>query len=110
MAQKAIIHTATRVIRRLTTDDAPTIASDETIIDLAENIDLAGGYWKLNNQNKKVSATAQDISDAGVDENIETQKRLQKIQVYKNAIDAIIADNTIPLKIRNFLQALKDLS
>ena len=43
--QKAIIHTATRVIRRLTIDDNPEIASDESIVELETPVDIGGGYW-----------------------------------------------------------------
>ena len=66
MSQKAIIHTATRVIRRVTIDDSPSFGSDETVIDMGNvRLDLAGGPWKLDADNiTKVLATAQEADDA----------------------------------------------
>lgn len=71
--QKVIIHTATRVVRRLTLDETPKIQPDESIVDLASPIDLAGGFWKLDAKNEKVLATTLEVDQAGVDDTIESQ-------------------------------------
>lgn len=93
--QKAIIHTATRVIRRLTTDAAPDIAADETAVDMgAVTLDLAGGYWKLDAQNNRVPATQADIDAADVDPVREAAIRAQFMQNYLASVDAIAAAST----------------
>ena len=107
--QKAIIHTTTRVIRRLTTDDNPQIADDESIVNLAANIDIGGGFWKLDVTNKKVAAITQEIDDAGVDENRRAASRTQKVIAFNNIV-ADLADNGVTLpKIQLYFKALKDL-
>lgn len=95
MAQFAIIHTATRVIRRLTTDTVPDVAADETAVDMgAVVLDLAGGYWKLSAQNQKVAATQADIDAADVDPVREAAIRAQFMQAYLASVDAIAASTT----------------
>lgn len=93
--QQAIIHTATRVIRRLTTDPTPDVAADETAVDLrAAVIDLAGGYWKLDAQNNRVPATQADIDAADVDPARVEALRRQFMQNYLASVDAIAAATT----------------
>ena len=67
MAQIAIVHTATRVIRRVTETAPPRISADETAVTLAANIDIAGSFWKLDVGNNKVSATLAEMQAAGWD-------------------------------------------
>ncbi len=75
MAQKAIIFTANRVVRRLTTDASPPLAADESTVDTSGNpIDLnpAGsgtGYWKLDTSTppNRVAASAGEVTAANVD-------------------------------------------
>jgi hypothetical protein len=107
MAQKAIIHTSTRVIRRLTTDASPAITSDETVVDLAVDIDLVNGPWKLDLSNVKVQATAQENQDAGQDEAYNATQRSQLVSDFRDAsITArtrwqAVADNSgLPAAVR----------
>lgn len=66
MSQKCIIHTATRVIRRVTTDDFPRTGTDESFVDMGIiRVDLAGGPYKLDVDNiTLLTPTAQEIDDA----------------------------------------------
>lgn len=107
--QKAIIYTQNRVIRRITTDQNPSIATGESVVDLPQDIDLVGGFWKLDAQNNKIAATSQEIDDADVDESRTIAKRLAKTQAVRSAV-ADIADNGATLsKIRTYFQALKQI-
>ncbi len=60
LPQKAIIHTVSRIIRRITVNTNPIISSDETAIDLPAHIDIGNGPWKLDTQNQKQVLTAQE--------------------------------------------------
>src|SRR3989344_7334718 len=109
MSQKAIIHKATRVIRRLTTLDPPEIAADEEAVVMAHDIDLAGGFWKLDARNRKVTATSQEINNADVDENRVTVKQQAKTDELFAAIDAVLTDTRVSAKVRRFFKAFKGL-
>jgi hypothetical protein len=109
MAQKAIIHTATRVIRRLTIDDAPAVGPDETAVALAAPIDLAGGPWKLDGSDQKAPATAQEFRDAGLDEAFNRQQRMARRAEVLAALADVKDDALIALKVRRVLAALHDL-
>ena len=61
----AILHTATRVIRRLTSDVIPPIQPDEIGQLVLEGFDLAGGPWKLGLDNvTKLTPTLTEIDQA----------------------------------------------
>ena len=109
MSQKAIIHKATRVIRRLTIDDVPSINPiDEEEIELLAPIDLAGGFWKLDAQNKKVLATDQEIDDADVDEARVAIKMNARRAIFR-ALVTDLADNGVTLlKVQNYFKLLKE--
>jgi hypothetical protein len=107
--QKAIIHTATRVVRRLTTDDNPQILPDETAIDMSTPLTL-DGFQKLDGDDKTlVKASQQDIDDAGVDEARQSQIRAQKVANVKAKVDEIINEPGISPKIKSYFQALKEI-
>lgn len=105
--QKAIIHTATRVIRRLTVDDVPPIAPDETVVPLVAPIDLAGGYWKLDAQNNKVLATDQEIDNADVDETKVAAKMAARRAILKTLVTDIADNGATLLKIQSYFKILK---
>jgi hypothetical protein len=107
--QKAIIHTTTRVIKRLTTEDSPSIAADESIISLSQPIDLAGGFWKLDAQNNKVPATEAEVDAADVDETKVAAKRTAARQALQSAINDIADNGATLAKVRTYFQALKSL-
>ena len=97
MAQSAIIHTATRVIRRLTTDDVPVLNAGESAVSLAAPVDLAGGPWKLAADNQTLTApTLQEIDDAEADPERVSAARRQFFAGYLASLDGIeaAANNT----------------
>ncbi len=111
MAQKAIIHTATRVIRRLTTDDIPQVAADETAVALPSDIDLAGAFKKLDVDDATLLVPTQaEIDASGVDDSRNAFLNRQKRQAFISAIDALLGDALVSAKIKTFLQTLKDLA
>ena len=112
--QNAIIHTESRVIRRLTTDESPKFAEDESVVTLETPIDLAGGFWKLDDNNEKVEATDKDIDDAGVDEEREALKQKAKRDAVRLAIKDLAnlnldAQGQLGAKLKTYFQALDDL-
>jgi len=65
MTVKAIIHTASRVIKRITSDASPLLAADETAVLVASDFDLSGGPWKLAEDGvTKVAPTEADLDAA----------------------------------------------
>lgn len=112
MAQKAIIHTATRVIRRVTIDDNHTIGADETAVTLASEIDLApagsaSGYWKLSGSDLKVEATQAEGRTAGLDPAFDRAQRNARRQALLDHLDDMAADATLPARVRTFASRLK---
>lgn len=107
--QKAVIHTATRVIRRLTTEENHQIQPDETLVALQTPITL-NGYAKLAVDNATITTpTQQEIDDSGVDESRVYTLRKQKIELLQSIITDI-ADNGASLaKLRTYFQTLKGL-
>ena len=67
--KRLFIHTATRVIKRATTDDEVQAAPDETAVEVTSDWDLRkdGKYWKLDAQNNPIEATNADIDASDVD-------------------------------------------
>lgn len=107
----AIIHTATRVIRRITTDDPPPVAADETAVVVPDGTDIGRRdngdgtftYKKLDGRNALVDATAQEALDAEVDEPaVRTRERQQTDQ----SIDAMLADPSVPQTVKDVLQRI----
>ncbi len=68
MAQKAILHEATRIIRVLTTEVAPQIGPGFIVVDLVADINIDNGPWKLDAGLNKVRPTVQEFRDSGLDE------------------------------------------
>jgi hypothetical protein len=107
MADKAIIETATRVIRRLTMDPNPPLATDEMAIDVTAKIDLSVGPLKLDQSANPVSATLAEWQQAGLDPVYNKQQGQAIVSNYKQSVidsrDAWIAvrDNTgLPVPLR----------
>lgn len=108
--QKVIIHTATRVIRRLTTDENPVVLSDESIIPMNPSIVL-DGFKKLALDNISLLVpTQQEIDDSGVDESRNALIRQQKMNQVKAAIDDIALNGATLSRIRAYFQALRNAS
>ncbi len=105
MAQKAIIHTATRVIYCITTADNPTITANQSIVEMVTPISLGGGkYWKLDGSNNLVEASQADIDASGVDETRNSELRRLAFEEYRTAINELIAEATIPTRIKTVFQ------
>ncbi len=107
MANKAIIETVTRVIRRMTTDDAPPLANDEAAVDVAAPINLAVGPLKLDGSNNPVTASTAEYQQAGLDPAFNKTQHDAVVQAYKQAaLDArdawfLVRDNAgLPAQIR----------
>ncbi len=109
MSQKAIIHTATRVIRRLTTDPSPPLALDETAIDLPQPIDIGGGPWKLDMAGQQVKATETEAQAAGLDEAYLAQQRQTRLANLKAALDDALANELMPARMRAVIQRFREL-
>ena len=112
MAQQAIIHTATRVIRRVTIDARPTVGADETAVPVVPEIDLApagsaSGYWKLDGANVKVAATQDEGRTAGLDAAHERTQRANRRQALLDHLDDMASDLTLPAKVRTFADRLR---
>lgn len=105
MAQKAIIHTATRVIFCVTTLDNPQIGSNQSIVELATPITIGGGkYWKLDGSNNLIEATQNDIDTSGVDDTRNAELRRLAFEEYKTAINELLSEVTIPARIKTVFQ------
>jgi hypothetical protein len=108
--QKAIIHSPTRVIRRLTTEDPPRVLADEEAIVMDPPITLNEGYRKLDVDNVTLLVpTTQEIDDADVDEAMVAAKRQAKRDAYKSALDTAVKDGTLPQTVRDVFTTLKEL-
>ena len=103
MSQKCIIHTATRVIRRVTTDEVPKVSSDETFVDMGDSkVDLAGGPWKVEADDKTIiKATAQEADQAF------TSPQPTVLVELLQALTAMEGDLTIPQKLRTLATKMK---
>lgn len=109
----AILHTDTRVIRRVTKDPAHVIESDETKVDVgAQVIDLAPGasrtgFWKLTTQNEQVEADAQEVDDADVDP-VRTRAKLQALQTARLDARTAIIDAASNVSLADFVVLVQD--
>jgi len=108
MSQKAVIHTETRVIFGLTTDDNPQIGPNMSVVELASPITLGGGFWKLDESNNKVAATQEEVDASGVDEVRNRYFKALARQEYLDAIAVLLAEPAIPLKLKNVFQKYLD--
>lgn len=93
MALTAIIFTANRVVRRLTTDASPAVQSDETAVVPAAPFafsDFTGGMVKLDGGNNAVQATLAEWQAAGEDDTFNRAQELIRLTDYKSAIDSAI--------------------
>ena len=105
--QYAIIHTETKVVKKLTTDSLMPVSTEESLIE-ADGIDLAGGPWKLEGGELK-KPTQQEIDDSGVDEMRNALIRKQKQDNLLVLRDVVIEDKSVPKSIRDYFSAIKEL-
>lgn len=111
MFQRVFIHKATRVIRRVSSRTTHQGGVDEEYVDLdvAVPIDLGKGYLKLDPTNVVVSADLSEARQAGLDEEWEHQQRVLRRAELKSALDDIVTDGAIPIKIRRVFSAFHSL-
>lgn len=108
--QKAIIDVATNVIKRVTTDENPFISPNEAVVVLSTNVDLSGGFKKVDPVSKEVSpASEAEIDQAGVDEQKVGLAKTEKVKALYDAIDAIVASKNVPDAVKAYFQILKDI-
>ena len=108
MATVAIVHTATRVVRRLTRTSPPPLASDESAIVVPDDFDLAGGPWKLDLAGQKQLPTSAEIDVAGIDEDHLHARQLQRVAATRTALDDLLTDPIpTPVKLKAFLTLLR---
>lgn len=107
---KAIIDTTTRVIKRLTTDDVPSMDLTESFVDLGDiQIDLTS-FKKLDVDNKTfLIPTQKEIDDSKIDPVRVDFFLKQKQELVKTALDSLIADATVPQTVRDYFQAIINL-
>lgn len=114
MAQYVVIHTTTRIVRKITTDPTIGLAIDETIIgpftqvlDLAKPVGVIG--WKLDNLNNMVPCTLQEFRDAGMDEEFNRSEQEKRYQAFKQAIINLRDDANIPNSVKLFAKTYLEL-
>ena len=105
---KVIIHTPTRVIRRITTDENPSISSDESFVEV-DFTDIGGGFWRLDDLNNKVLALEKDIDASGIDDTREAVRRKElKLSLYA-LIDDISTNGPTQDKLKQYFILLRKL-
>lgn len=102
---KLIIDSSTRIIRCVTSDQSPTLLPNETTVDVPDGFIVPGKYKKIGVDGVTVSDASQAEIDAYDD--ILQPRRVKKRQLI-STIDTMIADGTLPAKVRTFVSNLKD--
>lgn len=100
-----------RVVLAVTTDDNPQISDDVELVDIPEEPDFQTGkrYKILNEDLSFRDASEQEIDDADVDPEKRQAKRKAYIQQFRDAMDAVVADEKVPPSVKDFVVALKRL-
>lgn len=100
-----------RIVLAITTDANPEISKDVEAIDIPAEPDFETGkrYKVLNEDLTFRDATEEEIDDAGVDPVKREEKRKNHIQQFRGAMEALIADETVPQTVKDFVVALKRL-
>lgn len=110
--QYAIIHTATRVIWRLSSKDPPVVGDGETAVVVSDRFGLAPEgetiYWKLDPGNNKVPASPEEIIQSGIDPAISAARRAELLARHKTAIAAAADDTGNSATVRAAFAAMKD--
>lgn len=101
MAIFAVLHTPTRVVRRLTTDAQHAVSAEESLFETKLN-NLANGPWVVEINGTIRRATPQEIDDADVDAAVVESRRQLVLTNYLTACDALANDDTVPAKYRTF--------
>ena|SRR3990167_833426 len=90
---KIIIHTDTRVVRRVTSLSNPELFPDESAVDFQGSVDIALPQgqlaWKLDAQNQLVAASYAEALAAGVEEALEIDRGIKR-QAFKTSVNSLI--------------------
>lgn len=109
----AVIHTATRVIRRLTIENGHQIGTDETIVKLKrENyigVRLDDGYKKLTTTGSIVPASDEEVNDADVDDKKLAEKKTAHLAAFNLAVADLADKGITDARLRAYFIALKSL-
>lgn len=110
MAEYAIIHTVTRVIRRLTVNGNQAVEHDASVVELGAKLNRQPNvYYVLNADNASVRlATDVEIDAAGVDPIREEAKKKVKVIRFNKAVETLAASPALSPELREFFQAYKD--
>ena len=101
---KLIIHTATRIILSVTSDDKPTIP------DFCSVVDVPSGYAIKPNQKLDLDNMTQiDAEQADLDAfQDEVNPKRVKLRELNMLVDQIEADAALPSNIKDFVSKLRD--
>ena len=133
--QYAVIDSQTRIIKVLTVDPDYQVSDTEELITLPQPIDFATApvvqtsgntrqglrissgpsptttYYVLGDDNQTLTvASVDDIDQAGVDDARNSYLQSVKVQAVSDALDAVLADSSIPQSLLTYFQAVKDLT
>lgn len=99
MTQLAIVHNETRVVRRLTVDESPALAPDESAVVLSEPLDFSAfpdGRVRLDADDSPVDATVDEWRAAGNDHAYNNAQRRERVASLKaNLVTAQDAIQTL---------------
>jgi len=100
-----------RIVLAITTDANPEISKDAEAIDIPAEPDFETGkrYKVLNEDLTFRDATEKEIDDADVDPIKREEKRKTHIQQFRETMEALIADDSVPQTMKDFVVALKRL-
>lgn len=116
---KAILHNATRVIRRVSEEEMPQVAQDEIVVDLGDRkIDIAPKeypdgmkvFWKLDLELNLVEASKEESEAARVDKAAELSKIKALEDSLMEALRAVAEDPLVVGSLKTYFIALKQFT
>ena len=101
MPNYAILHADSRVCRRLTTEEPPTLKSDEIAVEVAADFDLAGGPWKVDVDGKQSLSTKDEADQAFI------LPHPPSLQSVIDSLEAIERDPTVLPSLKAFASSFR---
>lgn len=102
----AVLHSATRVIRRVTVHDPPPMGPDETSQAVPDGFRQEFRFSVLNANNTQREATPQEAFDSGMDEDAVLADRQQRLATLRTRAQAMRDDAAVPTSVKQFAAAL----
>jgi electron transfer flavoprotein alpha/beta subunit len=102
----AILHTATRVLRRITVIEPPPLGADEMAQVVSDGFTPQHRFTVLLANGTQRAATAQEALGSGVDEDAVLADRRQKLLDLRNRAIAMRDDATVATSVKQFAAAL----